>query len=47
MFIALVLAHGSRCLGHQAGVAICIDLVMVVLFASYLIGTREERLDRS
>jgi len=37
-FIGLVLAHGSRYLGQQAGVAILIDAVWVILFAIYLAG---------
>lgn len=40
VFIALVLSHGGRYLGHQAGIAVAIDLVWVVLFAWYLLGTR-------
>ena len=40
IFIGLVLAHGSRYLGQQAGIAIAIDLVMVVLFIGYLVGVR-------
>ena len=40
IFIGLVLAHGGRYVAHQAGVAIVIDLVMVVLFIGYLIGVR-------
>src|SRR5437016_4771017 len=39
-FVALVLSHGGRYLGHQAGVAIAVDLVWVVLFAWYLMGRR-------
>jgi len=39
-FIALVLSHGSRYLGHQAGIAVFIDLVWVVLFAWYLLSGR-------
>jgi hypothetical protein len=39
-FIGLVLAQGSRYLGHQAGGAIAVDLVMVLLFAAYLVATR-------
>ena len=35
-FIALVLAHGREFLAHQAGVAVCVDAVMVALFAAYL-----------
>lgn len=43
VFIALVLAQGSRYLGQQAGIAIAIDAVWVVLFALYLAATRSER----
>lgn len=39
-FISLVLAHGRQYLGHQAGLAIAIDLVMVALFVGYLVGVR-------
>jgi hypothetical protein len=35
-FIALVLAEGTRYLGHGAGVAVAVDAVMVLLFALYL-----------
>jgi len=42
-FIDLVLAHGTQYLGHQAGLAIAIDLVMVVLFIGYLVGVRRGR----
>jgi len=40
IFIGLVLVHGTRYLGQQVGVAIAIDLVMVVLFAGYLGAVR-------
>ena len=40
VFIVLVLAQGSRYLGQQAGIAIAIDAVWVVLFALYLAATR-------
>lgn len=40
IFIALVLSQGGRYLGQQAGVAIGIDLVMVALFAWYLVAAR-------
>ena len=40
VFIVLVLAQGSRYLGQQAGIAIAIDAVWVVLFALYLTGSR-------
>jgi len=39
-FIGLVLAHGSRYLSEQAGVAIAVDAVMVLLFALYLLSGR-------
>lgn len=42
VFIVLVLAQGSRYLGQQAGIAIGIDAVWVVVFALYLVGTRSE-----
>src|SRR5262245_26483879 len=38
VFIGLVLAEGSRYLGHQAGVAVAVDALMVLLFALYLLG---------
>jgi len=37
VFIGLVLTYGTQFLGQQVGVAMGIDLVMVVLFAVYLI----------
>jgi hypothetical protein len=40
VFIALVLSHGSRYLGYQAGIAIAVDAVWVVLFAWYLWAAR-------
>lgn len=39
-FIALVLAEGSRYLGTQAGIAVAVDAVMVLLFALYLFSGR-------
>jgi len=41
VFIALVLSHGGRYLGHQAGVAVAIDSLMIVLFAWYLLASRK------
>jgi len=38
VFIALVLTYGRQYLGHQAGLAIVVDLSMVILFILYLIG---------
>ncbi len=43
IFVSLLLSHGGLYLGHQAGIAIAIDLVWVVLFALYLLGTRAAR----
>jgi len=40
VFIALVLSHGGRYLGRQAGIAIAVDAVWVVLFAWYLLTAR-------
>ena len=40
IFIALVLSHGGRFLTHQAGIAILVDLVWVVVFAAYLVTIR-------
>jgi hypothetical protein len=41
-FISLVLLYGRQYLGQQAGVAIAIDAIMVILFISYLIGDRSK-----
>ncbi len=41
IFVALILSQGTRYLGHQAGVAIVIDLIMVALFALYLMAPRQ------
>lgn len=38
VFIVLVLSHGGRFLGHQAGVAVVVDLVWVVVFGAYLVA---------
>ena len=37
VFIGLVLTYGTQFLGQQVGVAMGIDLVMVVLFIAYLV----------
>lgn len=42
IFAALVLSHGNRYLGH-AGLAVGLDLLMVVLYATYLIAMRRGR----
>lgn len=40
VFICLVLTYGTQYLGHQAGLAIAIDLAMVALYIGYIIGVR-------
>ncbi len=40
VFVVLVLSQGGRYLGHQAGIAIAVDAVWVVVFAWYLFGHR-------
>lgn len=40
VFIGLVLSHGGRFLGQQAGVSIAVDLVMAALFIGYLVSVR-------
>ena len=40
IFGALVLSHGERFLGYQAGIAVAVDLLWVAVFASYLIAVR-------
>ncbi len=40
VFIGLVLSIGRQYLGHQAGVAIVVDSVMVAIFALYLLTAR-------
>ena len=37
-FIGVVLVHGREFLGHQAGVSIAVDGIMVALFAIYLLA---------
>ena len=44
IFIALVLSHGDRFLGYQAGTAVAVDAVRVLLFAAYLVKTRSATL---
>jgi hypothetical protein len=42
-FIALVLSHGALFLSYQAGVAVVVDLLWVLVFSAYLITHRAER----
>jgi len=46
VFVVLVLAYGRQYLGHQAGLAIVIDLFMVVLFIGFLTGVRRRAAHR-
>ena len=39
-FITLVLVHGQQYLGEQAGIAIAVDSVWVLVFAAYFISVR-------
>jgi len=43
VFVTLVLSHGSRFLGFQAGIAVAIDSIWIILFAICLIGSRGQR----
>ena len=43
IFIGLVLSQGGQYLGHQAGLAVVIDLLMVALFICYLVGVRRSQ----
>jgi hypothetical protein len=40
MFVALVLSHGGRFLGYQAGIAVLVDVLWVMIFAAYLLSVR-------
>jgi hypothetical protein len=40
MFIGLELTYGRHFLGQQVGVSVVVDLVIVVLFALYLLAAR-------
>lgn len=52
-FITLILGFGAQYLRHQAGVAIAVDSVMVLLFMTYLVATSrakalpDERIQRT
>jgi hypothetical protein len=36
----LVLSHGGRFLSYQAGIAVFVDALWVIVFASYLLAVR-------
>ena len=40
IFVALVLSHGSRFLGYQAGIAVIVDSIWVVVFVAYLVAAQ-------
>ena len=40
LFIGLVLQQGGKYLRHQAGIAVIVDSLMVILFAWYLLSSR-------
>jgi len=40
LFIVLVLQQGTRYLQHQAGIAIVVDSLMVIVFGWYLVASR-------
>jgi hypothetical protein len=40
VFVTLVLSHGARFLGYQAGIAVFVDVLWVIVFASYLVALR-------
>ena len=43
VFIALVLSHGGRFLGYQAGIAVFVDAMWLLVFALYLLALRGAR----
>jgi len=43
IFIELVLSQGRKYLGQQAGLAIIIDLLMVILYIGYLVSVRRSK----
>jgi hypothetical protein len=46
-FIGLVLSQGERYLGHQAGIAVGIDLVMIVIVCLVFVGRAWSQGERS
>ena len=46
IFIGLVLSHGRRFLGYQAGIAVVVDLLWVIVSASYLLAVRRMPMDK-
>lgn len=44
IFISLILVYGMQYL-HKSGVAVAIDSLMILLFITYLVGTRGNKAD--
>jgi hypothetical protein len=44
-FITLVLVHGEQFLDDQAGIAVAVDALWVILFVGYFIGARNRRIE--
>jgi len=44
VFVTLVLSQGNRFLSHQAGIAVAVDGVWVLIFAAYLWSSRGRRI---
>ena len=40
VFVSLILIFGRQYLGHQAGPAIVFDALLIVVYLTYLLGTR-------
>ena len=43
LFVALVLSNGRAFLAHQAGFAVAVDIIWVVVFAAYLLRASKPR----
>jgi len=42
-FIALIFSEGAKYLGHQAGIAVAVDGVMVLLFSGFLLTSSRSK----
>ena len=47
VFIALALSQGRRFLFEQAGIAIALDLIWVILFALFVLGSQAGQAERN
>ena len=43
VFVALVLSQGQRYLSHQAGIAVVVDSLMIMLFVWYLVAVKTQQ----